>query len=140
MILANPAYLIMVVVQKPKQVALKGKYRRIAPLVSFWLYREREDEVEEELQIILTIVGQKYRAFDECSNEFLSKTFLVLIMIIGDRRQNLRLLAIGSAIISAGTLIAIYGGGSVALASHSFEAGVQGGNIPDNTHIRLDEL
>jgi hypothetical protein len=54
-------------------------------------------------------------------------------MIIGDRRKYLRLLAIGSAIISAGTLVAIYGD-PVALASHSFEAGVQVGNIPDNTH------
>lgn len=60
-------------------------------------------------------------------------------MIIGDRRKYLRLLAIGSAIISADTLFAIYRG-SVALAIHSFKAGVQGDNIPDNTHIRLDGL
>jgi hypothetical protein len=53
--------------------------------------------------------------------------------------KHVRLLAIGSAIISGGTLFAIYGGSTV-LASHSFEAGVQGSNIPDNTHIRLDGL
>jgi hypothetical protein len=61
----------MVVVQKPKQVAPPGKYRQIAPLVSFWLYRERveEEEEEEELQVILTIkICRRYRAFDECSN------------------------------------------------------------------------
>jgi len=54
--------------------------------------------------------------------------------------KHLRLLAIGSAaIISIGTLLTIYSGSS-ALASHTFEAGVQGDNIPDNTHTRLDEL
>ncbi len=61
------------------------------------------------------------------------------MIIGGSGAKYLRLLAIGSAIISAGTLFAIYGG-SAALASHSFEAGVQGDNIPDNTHIRLDGL
>lgn len=82
----------------------------------------------------------RYRAFVECSNEFLIKSSLLISVIIGDRRKKyLRLIAIGSAIITAGTLFAIYGG-SVALASHSFEAGVQGDNIPDNTHIRLDGL
>jgi hypothetical protein len=50
--------------------------------------------------------------------------------------KRLRLLAIGAAIISTGTLFATYGGSTV-LASHTFEAGVQGSNIPDNTHIRL---
>ncbi len=59
-------------------------------------------------------------------------------MIIGGGKY-LRFLAISSAIISAGTLFAIYGG-SAALASHSFEAGVQGDNIPDNTLVRLDGL
>ena len=50
-----------------------------------------------------------------------------------------RLLAIGAGIISMGAFFAIPGG-SVVLASHSFEAGVQGDNIPDNTLVRLDGL
>ncbi len=54
-------------------------------------------------------------------------------------KKLLRLLTIGAAIISASTLFAIYGSSTV-LASHSFEAGVQGNTIPDNTHIRLDGL
>lgn len=33
---------------------------------------------------------------------------------------------------------AVYGG--TVFASHSFEAGVSGDNIPDNTHVRLDGL
>ena len=41
----------------------------------------------------------------------------------------------GTAILA----VAIAYGGT-AFASHSFEAGVEGGNIPDNTHIRLDGL
>ena len=53
--------------------------------------------------------------------------------------RRLRLLAIGAVIVSTGTLFAIYGG-SAALATHSFEAGVQGDNIPDNTLVRLDGL
>jgi hypothetical protein len=54
--------------------------------------------------------------------------------------KHLRLLAIGAAIISTtATLFATHGGSTV-LASHTFEAGVQGSNIPDNTHIRLDGL
>ena len=64
---------------------------------------------------------------------------LSIHMIISGAKY-LRLLAIGSAIISVCTLFGIYGEGSVALASHSFEAGVQGDNIPDNTHIMLDGL
>ena len=68
MILANPAYLIMVVVQKPKQVALLGSIG-IVPLVSFWLYREREDEEEHEIR--LTIVGQRYGAFVEQSDKII---------------------------------------------------------------------
>lgn len=52
----------------------------------------------------------------------------------------LKLLVISTAIISASTLFAIYGGSTTVFASHSFEAGVQGDNIPDNTHIRLDGL
>ena len=71
MILANPAYLIMVVVQKPKQVALLGSIG-IVPLVSFWLYREREDDdEEEEHEIRLTIVGQRYGAFVEQSDKII---------------------------------------------------------------------
>jgi hypothetical protein len=86
----------------------------------------------------LALTAAGYGAFDECSNQFLIKSPLLLNMIITSAKH-LRLLAIGSAIISAGTLFAIYGG-SVALATHSFEAGVQGDNIPDNTLVRLDGL
>jgi hypothetical protein len=67
-----------------------------------------------------------------------NQSSLLLNTIIAGTKY-LRLLAIGSAIISTGTSFAIYGG-SAAFASHSFEAGVQGNTIPDNTHIRLDEL
>jgi len=55
---------------------------------------------------------------------------------IGNRLR-MAILAIGVA--SAVTLLAAYGGTKV-LASHSFEAGVSGDNIADNTHIRLDGL
>jgi hypothetical protein len=55
---------------------------------------------------------------------------------LGIRHQ--RSVAVAGVILT-GALLAIYGGSSV-LASHSFEAGVQGNNIPDNTHIRLDGL
>jgi hypothetical protein len=60
-------------------------------------------------------------------------------MMIGDRKKYLRLLAIGVAIMSTGTLFAICGASSI-LATHSFEAGVQGDNIPDSTLVRLDGL
>jgi hypothetical protein len=43
------------------------------------------------------------------------------------------IVAIGLAAISAA-----YGG--TVFASHSFEAGVSGNNLPDNTHVRLDGL
>lgn len=79
-----------------------------------------------------------YGAFVTCTNEFLFKSFL-LSDIMDASTKYLRFLAIGAAIISTGTLFAI-SGGSTALASHSFEAGVQGNTIPDNTHIRLDQL
>jgi hypothetical protein len=49
-----------------------------------------------------------------------------------------RLLAAAGVVVTA-ALLAMYGSSSV-FASHSFEAGVQGSNIPDNTHIRLDGL
>jgi hypothetical protein len=78
-------------------------------------------------------------AFDECSNQFLIDVSILISVIIGDRTKYLRLLAIGSVIISTGTLFAIYSASEV-LAAHSFEAGVQGDNIPDNTLIRLDGL
>ncbi len=57
-------------------------------------------------------------------------------MKIDLRIRHQRLVA---GVIVTAALLAIYGGSSV-LASHSFEAGVQGDNIPDNTHIRLDGL
>lgn len=48
--------------------------------------------------------------------------------------RRLQIMAI--AVIVA--ISAIYG--SHVYASHSFEAGVQGNNLPDNTHIRIDNL
>jgi hypothetical protein len=48
---------------------------------------------------------------------------------------SLRLFIIAAGIAAIG---AVYGG--TVFASHSFEAGVSGDNIPDNTHIRLDGL
>lgn len=53
-------------------------------------------------------------------------------------KKSLLLLAAGVAIAATGA--AFYYGGAVVFASHSFEAGVQGSNIPDNTHVRLDGL
>lgn len=50
-----------------------------------------------------------------------------------------RLAVLVIAVASTATLLAIYSSSTV-LASHSFEAGVSGDNIPDNTHIRLDGL
>src|SRR5690242_13697303 len=41
--------------------------------------------------------------------------------------------------LAAAIGIVMYGSGTV-FASHSFEAGVSGNNIPDNTHVRLDGL
>jgi len=45
--------------------------------------------------------------------------------------------SIGIAVITIGS--GIYSGSSV-FASHSFEAGVAGSNIPQNTYVRLDGL
>lgn len=50
--------------------------------------------------------------------------------------KNIRLLVIAAAGLAA---IGAAFGGSV-FASHSFEAGVIGNNIPDNTPVRLDSL
>lgn len=50
-------------------------------------------------------------------------------------RSNLRLLIVAAGLAVIG---AVYGG--TVFASHSFEAGVSGNNIPDNTHVRLDGL
>jgi hypothetical protein len=52
-----------------------------------------------------------------------------------DKTKRLQLLILAAGIAAAGTLY----GGSV-FASHSFEAGVKGDSLPDNTHIRLDGL
>jgi hypothetical protein len=49
--------------------------------------------------------------------------------------RNLRLLVVAAGIAAIG---AVYG--STVFASHSFELGVAGSNIPQNTHIRLDGL
>lgn len=37
-------------------------------------------------------------------------------------------------------LIASLAFGGYAFASHSFEAGVKGDSLPDNTHVRLNDL
>ena len=50
-------------------------------------------------------------------------------------KQNRIPTVLGTAIFA----VAITYGGTV-FASHSFEAGVEGGNLSDNTHIRLDGL
>jgi len=52
-----------------------------------------------------------------------------------DNAKHLRLLLIAAGLAAIG---AVYGG--TVFASHSFEAGVSGNTIPDNTHIRLDGL
>ncbi|AFU59791.1 MAG: hypothetical protein QXX64_06105 [Nitrososphaera sp.] len=54
-------------------------------------------------------------------------------------RDRLKLAAVAIAVASTAILLTIYGSTTV-FASHSFEAGVSGDNIPDNTHIRLDGL
>jgi hypothetical protein len=48
---------------------------------------------------------------------------------------HLKLLIVAIGLAAIGT---VYGG--TVFASHSFEAGVSGDNIPDNTHVRLDSL
>ena len=50
-------------------------------------------------------------------------------------KQNKLSMIAGTALLT----IALVFGGTV-YASHSFEAGVEGNNIPDNTHIRLDGM
>ena len=50
-------------------------------------------------------------------------------------KQSKTSLIAGTALLT----IALAFGGTV-YASHSFEAGVEGSNIPDNTHIRLDGM
>ncbi len=52
-----------------------------------------------------------------------------------DKPKQLQLMILVAGIVAAGT---IYGG--TVFASHSFEAGVKGDSLPDNTHIRLDGL
>ncbi len=49
--------------------------------------------------------------------------------------KNLQLFLIAASLAVIG---AVYGG--TVFASHSFEAGVSGNSIPDNTHVRLDGL
>lgn len=49
--------------------------------------------------------------------------------------KHLKLLIAAIGLAAMGT---VYGG--TVFASHSFEAGVSGNNIPDNTHVRLDSL
>jgi len=50
--------------------------------------------------------------------------------------KKLKLLAIAIGLAAIGA--SVYGGS--VFASHSFEAGVKGDSLPDNTHIRLDGL
>lgn len=52
-----------------------------------------------------------------------------------DKTKQLQLLILAAGIVAAGTFY----GGSI-FASHSFEAGVKGDSLPDNTHVRLDGL
>jgi hypothetical protein len=52
--------------------------------------------------------------------------------------KHLKLFVVASG-LAAAIGIVVYGSGTV-FASHSFEAGVSGNNIPDNTHVRLDGL
>jgi hypothetical protein len=49
--------------------------------------------------------------------------------------RNIKLLIVAAGIAAIG---AVYG--SSVFASHSFEVGVSGSTIPDNTHVRLDGL
>jgi hypothetical protein len=49
--------------------------------------------------------------------------------------RQLKLLVIAAGIAAIGATYA-----SSVFASHSFEAGVRGDSLPDNTHIRLDGL
>jgi hypothetical protein len=51
--------------------------------------------------------------------------------------KRLKLLTIALGLAAIGGVV--YGGSSV-FASHSFEAGVKGDSLPDNTHVRLDGL
>ena len=53
------------------------------------------------------------------------------------RIANLQLLVVAAG-ITVGVVVVTYN--SSVFASHSFEVGVSGGSIPDNTHIRLDGL
>jgi hypothetical protein len=50
-------------------------------------------------------------------------------------RKHLKLLIVAAGLAAIGMM---YGG--TVYANHSFEAGVSGNNIPDNTHVRLDGL
>lgn len=54
-----------------------------------------------------------------------------------DRLSNLKLLVVAAGVTAIVGLVAY---NSSVFASHSFEIGVLGGTIPDNTHIRLDGL
>jgi hypothetical protein len=49
--------------------------------------------------------------------------------------RHLKLLIVAAGLAAIGTM---YGG--AVFANHSFEAGVSGNNLPDNTHVRLDGL
>jgi hypothetical protein len=54
-----------------------------------------------------------------------------------DKLARLKLLVVAAGVTAIAGLVAY---NSSVFASHSFEVGVAGGTIPDNTHIRLDGL
>lgn len=54
-----------------------------------------------------------------------------------DRLSNLKLLVVAAGVTAIVGLVAY---NSSVFASHSFELGVSGNSVPDNTHIRLDGL
>lgn len=54
------------------------------------------------------------------------------------KRKKMMLAAAVVAVAAIGMMA--YYGGSAVFASHSFEAGVRGDTVPDNTHVRLDGL
>lgn len=55
-------------------------------------------------------------------------------------KRGLSAVALGLAMAAIGMFAYSNGYGGAVFASHSFEAGVSGNNIPDNTHVRLDGL
>ena len=61
--------------------------------------------------------------------------FALKVLMDSTRLRNLKLLVVAAGLAAIG---AAYG--TSVFASHSFEAGVKGDSLPDNTHVRLDGL